>query len=118
MSEDTQPGIQPGMKYDLDKVRAGVLVSDFADALLEVATVTTYGIDKYKIAGSWRRVPNGIERYTDALYRHLLAHAGGELLDQESGLPHLSHAAWNCLAVLQLRMDQDGLMPQYVEKKP
>jgi hypothetical protein len=30
--------------------------------------------------------------------RHLMAWFGGESHDQESGLHHLLHAAWNCLA--------------------
>lgn len=36
----------------------------------------------------------------DALQRHLMAFWGGENLDSESGLPHLGHAAWHCLALL------------------
>lgn len=49
-------------------------------------------------------VPNGIDRYTDALYRHLFAHAKGELVDGQSGELHLAHACWNALAVLELAL--------------
>lgn len=95
-----QPG-EPGAKLDDGKNRVGLMVAGFPDALCDVAEVTTFGARKYSPHG-WRTVPDGIDRYTDALYRHLLAHARGETHDHDSGLPHLAHAAWNCLAVLQL----------------
>jgi len=91
---------QPGAKLDGGKVRAGLMASGFSRALLAVAEVTTYGAEKYSASG-WESVPNGHERYTDALYRHLLAGGG---VDHESGLSHAAHAAWNALAVLELEI--------------
>lgn len=98
----------PGAKLDGGKNRIGLMVAGFADALTAVAQVTTFGATKYT-PGGWRTVPDGIDRYTDALYRHLLAHGRGEQLDPDSGLPHLAQAAWNCLAVLQLSIDHGVL---------
>ena len=49
-------------------------------------------------------VPDGIDRYTDALYRHLMAYARDDLRDKDSGLLHLSHACWNMLAILDLTL--------------
>ena len=49
-------------------------------------------------------VPDGVNRYTDALARHLLAEAIGEKVDPESGLYHAAHAAWNALARLDLML--------------
>ena len=49
-------------------------------------------------------VPNGCERYTDAMYRHLLAEAAGQKCDAESGLAHAAHAAWCALARLELML--------------
>ncbi len=92
---------QPGAKGDAGKVRPALVVGDFARALLEVAKVATYGADKYTARG-WVDVPNGQERYTDAMYRHLLAEATGEPLDGDSGLMHAACAAWNALARLEL----------------
>lgn len=44
----------------------------------------------------------------NALQRHLLKFWAGEELDAESGLPHLGHAAWHCLALLSLYQRQLG----------
>lgn len=90
---------QPGAKLDAGKVKAGVL-HDFSKALFEVAEVGTYGAEKYT-RGGWQNVPNAKERYFDALWRHLLA-SKHELVDKDTELKHLAHAAWNLLAVLEL----------------
>lgn len=90
-----------GKKYDSGKPRVGLMISDFARALEMIADVTTFGAEKYA-PSNWLNVVNAAERYNDALHRHLLKHAQGELLDDESGLTHLSHAAWNILALLEL----------------
>lgn len=94
-----------GAKLDAGKPRVGLMVAGFPDALAVISEVTTFGAGKYTDHG-WRTVPNAVDRYTDAMYRHLLAHAGGEHDDSESGLPHMAHAAWNCLAVLQLYLNE------------
>ena len=52
----------------------------------------------------WLAVPNGCERYTDAMYRHLLAEATGQQCDAESGLAHAAHAAWCAMARLELML--------------
>ena len=90
-----------GAKHDAGKVRAGLLVKDFPHALTAVARVATFGANKYT-AHSWRTVPDAAARYHDALYRHILAQASGEINDPESGLPHAAHIAWNALALLEL----------------
>jgi hypothetical protein len=45
----------------------------------------------------------------DAAMRHMRARYGGEILDSESGLPHLAHAACCCLFSLafDLRKKED-----------
>lgn len=91
---------EPGAKLDADKTLAGVLL-DFAHALSAVADVGTFGAKRYS-RGGWQSVENGQQRYLDACMRHLLAHGKGEAMDAQSGLSHLSHAAWNLLAILEL----------------
>ena len=93
----------PGSKLDAGKVRAGLVISGFSRALKEVSAVGTFGANKYTPNG-WKKVPDGIERYTDALYRHLLTEGTGEALDPDSNLLHAAHTAWNALARLELML--------------
>lgn len=89
-----------GAKLDSGKNRVGLVVGGFSNAIQAVSRVGTYGANKYSDNG-WKSVPNGFDRYTDALYRHLLLEAGGEMTDKESELLHAAHAAWNALARLE-----------------
>lgn len=91
----------PGAKLDAGKNRLGLVLGDFALALEQVGRVGTYGASKYTAHG-WLTVPNGTDRYTDAMYRHLLREASGETVDFDTGLHHAAHAAWNALARLEL----------------
>ena len=93
----------PGVKLDAGKVRPALVIGGFARAMLEVADVATFGAEKYS-ANGWVSVPHGCERYTDAMYRHLLAEAAGQQCDAESGLTHAAHAAWCALARLELML--------------
>ena len=92
---------EPGAKLDAGKPRVGLVLSGFSRALAAVGDVGTYGADKYSPRG-WEAVPNGIERYTDAMLRHWLAEAMEDL--DESGLPHAAQVAWNALARLELML--------------
>lgn len=92
------PG-QPGAKLDAGKVLAGVL-GDFGLALQEVAKVGTFGAQKY-VRHGWESVPDGIVRYNDAGWRHLLMERY-QSTAPDSGLLHLAHRAWNTLAELEL----------------
>ena len=97
----------PGAKLDNGKPRHGLVLGSFANALTEVAKVGTFGANKYSDNG-WLSVPNGLARYTDAMLRHHFAEAGGEELDEDSGLQHAAHRAWNALAVLELMLREKG----------
>lgn len=78
----------------------GLVLGDFKHAVVAVGEVGTFGANKYTDHG-WLDVPQGPARYRDALLRHLFA---DETHDPESGLPHLAHAAWNALAILELEL--------------
>lgn len=104
MSEYDPTGLSqhtPGAKLDGGKVRPELIMRGFANALWAVAEVGTYGANKYTDDG-WEKVPDGFRRYTDAMYRHLLQEHMGGAVDQESGLLHAAHVAWNALARLEL----------------
>jgi len=89
-----------GIKNDEGKLLAGLVIQDFGLALLQVSGVGTYGADKYA-PKNWLLVEGGERRYFDALMRHLLL-AETEENDPETGISHLSHVAWNILAVVEL----------------
>jgi len=83
-----------GMKYDGGKPRWSLMMRGLPNFLEGIAKVLTFGANKYA-ADSWKGVPEGYERYRDALYRHLNAIERGEKIDPESGLPHWHHVGCN-----------------------
>lgn len=92
----------PGAKLDAGKNRLGLVLGGFSRALEQVGRVGTFGAEKYAPHG-WVHVDNGFDRYTDAMYRHLMAEAT-QLRDGQTGLMHAAHAAWNALARLDLML--------------
>lgn len=92
---------EPGAKLDAGKTQASLLL-DFSLALTAVADVATYGAGKYT-RGGWQEVPEGIARYSDAMWRHMLKERR-EFADKDSQLPHAAHLAWNALARLELML--------------
>lgn len=93
---------QPGAKLDAGKapIFQGIL-NYFPRALDAVANVSLVGASKYAWKG-WESVPDGINRYRDALGRHLLKEGIEGLYDSETGLLHAAQVAWNALAALEL----------------
>lgn len=98
-----------GIKYDGGKspVWRGV-ISYFPNALRAVADVSAFGAVKYAWNG-WKDVPDAVERYSDALVRHLTAEGMGETRDEDSGFAHAAHTAWNALARLELLLRNDRI---------
>ncbi len=94
---------EPEAKADKNKVRMHLITGGMARAITEVAKVGTFGANKYS-DGGWVFVPDGFRRYEDAQQRHAAARHMGEDNDQESGLLHLAHEAWNALAKLDLAL--------------
>lgn len=91
-----RPPIEEGIKYDNGKPRLYEMIEDFKEPLIEVAKVWAFGADKYK-KHNWAFVDNAVDRYSNALVRHLVQ---GNTKDDESKLLHASHVAWNALARL------------------
>ena len=72
-----------------------------SEIIYNVASVRLFGMSKYGKEQTWRKVE--VERYRDAMYRHWLAYVEDPYgLDEESGLPHLWHVAWNCATLCEL----------------
>jgi hypothetical protein len=110
-----------GKKYDEGKapIFRGVL-QYFPLALAAVAEVSAFGAQKYQVPyedQNWRLVDDGKLRYEDALSRHTLDYAGGEMYAQDSKLLHAAHRAWNALAVLELILSNGG-GADYTEEQP
>lgn len=84
-------------KADQGKVRPTLVPPSL---VLAVAKIREYGCMKYKDPDNWKLVEP--QRYRDALYRHLLAYFAGEKNDEESGLPHLWHAACNVAFLIEM----------------
>lgn len=102
-TNDSAEAVATGaIKYDGGKapIFRGA-VSYFPRAISAVAAVSAFGASKYAWKG-WENVPDGFNRYSDAMVRHLAYEGEGEILDPDSGLLHAAHAAWNALARLEL----------------
>lgn len=78
---------QQFVKADLGKPRMELLPPV---ALERISEVLTFGAKKYA-PGNWRKVDDRM-RYAGAALRHIFARLKGEIVDPESGLPHLAHA--------------------------
>ncbi len=59
-------------------------------ALVEIARVREYGNNKYGCPNGWRLCDR--DDFVEAAMRHIVKYFDGQMIDSESGLPHLSHA--------------------------
>src|ERR1700693_3711287 len=117
MSEEKDPnGLDShtkGAKLDAGKpsVWRGLL-DYFPRACLAVSEVSTLGAQKYAWKG-WEVVPDGINRYGDALGRHILAESIDGMFDNGPkgiGVLHAAQVAWNAMARLELILrEQDAV---------
>lgn len=89
--------VSSGMKLDDGKLRYDLIPHIVTESL---AAVLTYGAKKYK-PENWRSVDP--QRYVAAAERHWHAYLAGELIDSESGLPHLAMAMTNFGFLLELK---------------
>lgn len=96
-------------KYDTEKpaIFEGFF-KYFPRAIEEVAKVSGAGSRKYaegKYPTKWAEVPNGENRYGNALLRHMIEEVKGNAVDSGIGgtnCLHLAQEAWNALARLEL----------------
>lgn len=105
-------GIDPksgGAKLDAGKpcIWRGA-IDYFPGAIRAVATISTFGATKYSWKG-WETVPEGFERYSDAMVRHLIAESAEGPWDNDSGMLHAAHAAWGALARLEFLLREKTL---------
>lgn len=111
---------QGAIKYDAGKapIYRGLL-SYFPRAVREVAAVSAFGASKYAWRG-WEGVDDGVNRYSDAMVRHLVREGEGEVLDPDSGLLHAAHTSWGSLARLELiqrEIEKEGGLEIYLKNR-
>ena len=111
LESQAEPGAHSGLKYDDAKPRTD-LVSSIA--MLEIGKVLAYGVGKYG-PNNWRK---GIAwgRLIGAVLRHIFAWMRGEDNDQESGLPHLSHALTTLMMLVEFEQTRRDLDDRWKEK--
>ena len=85
-------------KYDKGKRRFDLIDLGTVGA---IADVLGFGAQKYG-ENTWQDLPEGEKRYFAALLRHLEAHQKGDLIDGESGLPHIYHVLTNAFFLTYL----------------
>jgi hypothetical protein len=84
-----------GLRYDTGKERLDLIPSEWPWAL---ALVLSVGASKYE-ERNWEKGMKWSKMVSCAL-RHFYKFVAGERFDQESGIHHLAHAAWNILALM------------------
>ena len=102
MGKQYEPGFMPGLKYDSEKPRWDLLPLDIIEEIVKVLTI---GAQKYD-DDNWRKVENGKKRYYAAMMRHIKDYQSGEMLDPETGLPHLAHAG--CCLIFIMGLEKEG----------
>jgi len=93
-----------GRKSDNDKNRLDLIIPGFITGL---GKVLTHGAKKYE-PNNWQTLDAPLNRYYGAAMRHIEAWREGELLDPESGLPHLFHAVCNLMFLLWFTDSKGG----------
>lgn len=89
-------------KADNGKLRISLVPSQI---MRDIAEVRMYGDNKYHAPNNWVLVE--MDRYVDAMMRHLLAFLDDpNSIDEESGIPHYKHAACN-MAFICAMMDKN-----------
>lgn len=92
---------QEGRK--IGKVRVDLVMQDMPRAIEALARVMTWALDSkgYK-ESDWLHVPDAINKYSGGMHRHDNKEKRGQELDEESGLEHAIHTAWNAMARVEL----------------
>lgn len=95
------PGDGAEAKADAGKLDLTLVPTSVIRAIGEVRR---YGTEKYGDPENWRQVAP--ERYRAALYRHWLAYLDDPKgVDEESGLPHMWHAACNAAFLIEMEKE-------------
>ena len=103
--EEEQMGQSTAGRFSEGKIRFDLVAPWSMD---QIAQVYTYGTIKYDDDNWWK----GLKWKKDVLgciFRHVWKWVRGEMWDDESGLHHLAHAAWNCIALMEYERCDIGI---------
>jgi len=103
-SRESNSPLTVGVKFDEGKRDWTLLPWGPLD---QVVRVLEFGARKYSV-DNWQKVPDGRARYIRAALRHLIAAAGGEDRDPESGISHLAHCVCCLLFALHFEKTPGG----------
>lgn len=93
-------------KADAGKIRPTLVP---IEAIEDIAVVREYGNKKYHDPENWKTVE--VQRYRDALFRHLLAYIKDpKSKDEESGIEHYKHMICNCAFICALEREDDATL--------
>lgn len=104
--------MKEGVKDVQGKLPLNMILKQFPRAFKAVAATSDFGNRKYNLGSdinNWLRVEDAFEKYSDAFMRHRVERLQGNLIDNESGLPHIYHELWNMMATVELY--ELGLVP-------
>jgi len=103
--EEEQMGQKTAARFGAKKIRHDLMPPWSID---QIAQVYTYGTIKYDDDNWWK----GLMWKKDVfgcILRHVWKWFRGEVNDDESGLHHLAHAAWNCIALMEYERNGIGI---------
>lgn len=92
----------PGLKFDNDKLRWDLLPLDVIE---DAVKIITFGANKYS-ENNWQQLDGGLDRYFAAMMRHLVEYRKGNMVDDESGQSHLSHAITNLIFLMWIEKNK------------
>lgn len=102
--EEKQMGQKNAGRFSAGKMRHDLIAPW---ALEQLAGVYTYGSQKYD-DDNWRKGLRWRKDVFACILRHIWKWFRGEKFDTESGLHHLSHAAWNCFTLMEYERNSIG----------
>jgi len=95
--EEAKMGQPTAGRFNEGKIRYDLIAPW---SLEQLARVYTYGTIKYDDDNWWKGLKWKAEVF-GCITRHIWKWMRGEKCDDESGLHHLAHAAWNCFTLME-----------------